>query len=261
MKRRAQVMMTLDHHYIPELHADGGSLICTRDDGTVLGALGLFMKMLGDLSADHPGMSVSVLGHSTGAIVACNLLHESRERKVRWKDIVFMAAACTIEDFDTKVRPGLETGTWRWTNGPEVYPRFYNLCLHPTAEFQEFSYPFAFFIRGSLLVWIDDFLADPGSFRDRTLGRAANAMPYMGTLPDAVLEHSYLRVFDYPRKKGDGLPRKHSDFLRSGNGFWKRDYWMPVRQDSIPRVAPLPIAQDLEKKEAKLMKEVGPSKN
>jgi hypothetical protein len=235
MKRRSQAMLTLNQSYISELHAHRDEKSCSADGNSLPGVVGMLDAALGRLSDEHDAkITVSILAHSTGTIVACNMIHESRNLHIHWRNIVFMAAACTINDFDTKVRPALENDACPpGTTGTHPI-RFFNLCLHPTAELQEFSYPFAFLARGTLLVWIDNFLAPPGSFRDRTLGRAENALPYLCTLPRDVVRRSYLKVFDYGRDPhGCPTPMKHGAFMHPEMCFWKESFWMPESRQTL----------------------------
>jgi hypothetical protein len=246
MKRRSQVMLTLNQSYISALHAHRDESSCSVYGNAILGVVGMLVEVLARVSADHPAkVTVSVLAHSTGAIVACNMIHESRGRPIHWRNIVFMAAACTINDFDTKVRPALESPSGDCPpDATERHPvRFFNLCLHPTAELQEFSYPFAFFARGTLLVWIDNFLAPPGSFRDRTLGRAENALAYLCTLPAPIVQRSYLKVFDYGRDPhGCRTPMKHGAFMHPEMCFWRESFWMPEPRTTLQQhIADAPL--------------------
>ena len=260
MKRRSQVMLILDQNYIPDVHSttDCRKALSSEPSGSdgrdVVGAVGQLLRMLQVMSIKHSQLTVSMIAHSTGAIVACNIVHESRKWKVRWKDIVFMAAACTVDDFDTKVRPMIEHPDAWWPgnnarsdarggNGAPL-PHFYNLSLHPSAELQEYRYPVALLVRGTLLVWIDDFLAPLGTFKTRTLGRAENAARYMGTLPAETLSRCYLKVFAYEKDaKGSATPMSHGGFLNPSWCYWERPFWSPDSSQAAHPAEPVPTAQ------------------
>src|SRR5699024_8620932 len=83
-----------------------------------------------------------------------------------YSNIVYMGAACSIRDFERCVIPYLTK---------HKSTRFYDLCLHPMAEDME-AHAWDLPPRGSLLVWIDNFLADPQTSKDWTLGRWENVV-------------------------------------------------------------------------------------
>jgi len=106
---------------------------------------------------------VTLVGHSMGAIILNRVV---RDATMDFDNIVFMGAACSIEDFSGSVLPYLQ----RHTN-----TQFYGLSLHPIAEAGEWYLIAGDLVpRGSLLVWIDNFLANPATEQDRTLGRWKN---------------------------------------------------------------------------------------
>src|ERR1700740_564743 len=101
---------------------------------------------------------VVLVGHSMGTIVINHLLRASTRLPV--SRIVYMAAACTIKDYEDTVFPYLRQ-----------HPRaqISQLVLHHTAELRESNLMLFrwldFAPRGSLLLWIDNFLSSPDTYR------------------------------------------------------------------------------------------------
>jgi pimeloyl-ACP methyl ester carboxylesterase len=175
-------------------------------------------------------LSVTLIGHSMGAIVMSELLRRFSDNKedLIYNDIVYMAAACTIRDFEDAVIPYLAKN--EETN-------FYNLTLHPVAEENENSY-WDTVPRGSLLVWIDDFASTPATRADLTLGRWNNAKIAWPFIPINVRKQITLKAFGIEdpstnRGKGYKLPQKHGEFNDRDNYFWRREYWqIPKNQEN-----------------------------
>jgi len=92
----------------------------------------------------------------------------ARDTKIDFANIVYLAAACSIEDFSTSVLPYLREHT---------NTRFYSLSLHPVAEAGEWYLLAGDLVpRGSLLMWLDNFLMNPVTEQERTLGRWRNLL-------------------------------------------------------------------------------------
>jgi len=106
---------------------------------------------------------ITLVGHSMGTII---LDRVARDTRIDFANVVYMGAACSIEDFSTSVLPYMREHT---------NTQFYSLSLHPVAEAGEW-YPFAADLlpRGSLLMWLDNFLMNPVTEQERTLGRWRN---------------------------------------------------------------------------------------
>lgn len=105
----------------------------------------------------------TLVGHSMGTIVLNHVLEVTTLEVER---IIYLAAACTVRDFSGSVLPYL-------AKHPATHS--YNLSLHPMAEDGEWQTAIADLSpRGSLLVWIDNFLSNPVYEQDRTFGRWTN---------------------------------------------------------------------------------------
>ncbi len=151
------------------------------------------------------------VGHSMGTIIMNETLR--RFSDLPFKHLVFMAAACSIWDFESAVFPYLSRN-----NGAHAY----QLMLHELAELEEVNYgdiP----IRGSLLVWIDEFLATPLTPLDRTAGRIDNWRPAWHHISNELRERISFKEFDFGGPDVDRHPQRHGDF--SEFPFWEEEFW------------------------------------
>lgn len=123
-----------------------------------------FFEMLRNFQTTNGTASeITVVGHSMGTIILNRVM---RDTKIDFANIVYMGAACSIEDYSASVLPYL----WEHTN-----TQFYSLSLHPVAEAGELCWMAADLLpRGSLLIWLDNFLMNPVTEQERTLGRWRN---------------------------------------------------------------------------------------
>jgi len=204
------------------------------------GSLYLFFEKLRNAVCGDPteegvcrnpdGWEITLVGHSTGAIIIHHVVREFGELPI--KNIVYMGAASSIRDYQETVFPFLSAKNKDVTNGQcrpergEQKPTcVYHLMLHEAAESGEWLWdsidPFP---RGSLLIWLDNFLSHPLSKEDRTLGRFTNFITTVHHTPP------YLRRFIHAQKFGVGetlqVPKKHGDFSHKLK-FWDPDCWGP----------------------------------
>lgn len=166
--------------------------------------------------ANLAGATVTLVGHSMGCIVMKNILQESllqpRQRRLQCDHIVFMAAACTLQDFRYAVAPYLQQ---------QPKTRFYNLTLHPYREITENmagDYSIRSLLRlpldGSLLVMVDRLFTDPLTLNERTLGRWHNfvlAAADTTFLPASIRSRVTLKAFGSGSRLTLG-PQIHGDF-------------------------------------------------
>ena len=113
-----------------------------------------FKKVSSDLSNEE----LTLIGHSMGTIIANNII--ARFQELKFKEIVYMAAACSIKDVELVVPP------YMLKNDDT---KFYSLSLTPYSDMAENSL-LDFVPRGSLLMWIDETLGANNSFQDKTAG-------------------------------------------------------------------------------------------
>ena len=192
---------------------------------TTAGGLSLLMDALSQLNETRdrdgkPPLRFTLIGHSMGAIIMNELIQRYDHLDIR--EIVFMAAACTVGDLDNSVLPYLEKNK---------NCQFYNLSLHPYGDRQE-DIKYNLLPRGSLLDWIDDFASEPTTRREHTLGKWNNIMRMAHTFnrldPD-VLSRIHLKGFAYQRDN----PREHGDFNNPELKFWKPDFWIVPEPPTI----------------------------
>jgi hypothetical protein len=181
---------------------------------------------------DTQDATLEIYAHSMGAIVINEAYAQFPDLRAR--QIVYMAAACSMREFrDT-------TGLYLEKN--RRVP-FYNLSLHPRSELDDVE-AFGVPVRGSLLVWVDEFFENPKSFGDRTLGNFENIIIAQDLLPNSPSIH--LKAFPVEEAKGvtdTGKylgPQRHGDF--DDYHFWDKDFWRTdqknMRYERISR--PLP---------------------
>lgn len=240
-------------HYDGEqaAHTSLGTNHPDANDYKQSGALSIFFKNLKTQICDHPiqentcsnskNWEITLVGHSTGAIVLHHVIREFGELPIR--NIVYMGAASTIRDYQDTLFPYLEAHNFESSplapesetislnqtdrkRAPSKNPiNVYHLMLHETAEtgewLNEIIDPTP---RGSLLVWLDSFLSHPLSKEDRTLGRFTNFITAVHHIPQD------LRPYIFATKFGVGndlaSPQKHGHF--SHIKFWKSECWKPT---------------------------------
>lgn len=170
-------------------------------------AANLFFEMF--YSTYKNDETINLIGHSMGTIVANNII--SQYQHMEFDNIVYLAAACSIKDLTQVVHPYLLKNT---------QSNFYNVTLNPYNDIAE-NFAFDFTPRGSLLMWIDQFLEDTNSFSDKTAGFWFNIIRgAQKAFPDKeVQKRVHLTQFGLR----DGSPEKHGDF--SEYHFWKKDFW------------------------------------
>ena len=134
-------------------------------------------------------------------------------------EIVYLAAACTIGDFESSVIPYMKQ---------HLGTKFFNLTLHPRADAREL-YKYDAAPRGSLLEWIDDFASNPSSFMELTLGKWNNAIRAWHIIPEEIRNRVTLKGFGIEDPKFNTIeknkPQKHGEFNDAAQHFWKPEYW------------------------------------
>src|SRR5439155_10604915 len=177
-----------------------------------------FVKML----AGETNLEVTLVGHSMGTIILNRVVRDS---EINFANIVYMGAACSVEDFSHSVLPFMEQ---------HRDTQFFTLSLHPVAEAGEW-YPWLADLppRGSLLIWIDNFLSNPVTEQERTMGRWRNLFR-----SDSTGEPIIRRL--YAEGGADLQNRLHfqafsvgfGDKLRKMKFQWNED---PLRRDALER--------------------------
>ena len=153
------------------------------------GALSEFMKELTRMIKQDSitKYEITLIGHSMGAILINEMIRLYPELPI--SNIVYMAAACSIQDFQHSVIP-------YFVDNDKA--KFYNLSLHPISERSE-NNVWDLIHRGSLLTWIGNFFASPSTHLDRTLGRWENVIQATHIIPDDIKGRVHLKAFGVGR--------------------------------------------------------------
>lgn len=89
----------------------------------------------------------------------------------------------------------------------------------------------SFINKGSLLEWIDNFLASPQTTLDRTLGKWENIIQATHIIPEETRGQVNIKAFiagpDSRKEYQEGNPQKHADFTKKEIAFWKETFWKP----------------------------------
>lgn len=179
----------------------------------------------------HKEWSITLVGHSMGAIIVNHILRDFGHC-LPIDNIVFMAAASTINDYNDSVFPYMinrqrelqeekkqcqpvKTNPQNSGQANEdkkqcqlvkvnsqnngvgdkgKMPSVYHLMLHELAETSEPNY-WNLPPTGSLLVWIDNFLSTPNTPMDRTSGRFTNLMLSLHTTPEEIRPYIIIKRF------------------------------------------------------------------
>jgi pimeloyl-ACP methyl ester carboxylesterase len=222
LRRTNTLFRTNDEFDIRKIREDGGKMeIHMRSEAS--GALSWAMRMLAAKVAGDTTIRMDLIGHSMGAIVANKVLANFPE--LRFRNIVYMAAACRVRDFNEYVVPYLKYHGGKDPSAPRSPIHFYNLTLHPLAERREANFSlcgFDFFQRGSLLEWIDNFFSGPNNTEERTLGKYENIYQSLHMIPEDIRPQVTIKTFGvgriHPR-----APQKHGSF--SNFPFWRTEFW------------------------------------
>jgi hypothetical protein len=145
-------------------------------------------------------------------------------------NVVYMAAACSLRDYEQSAFSYLLH---------DERARLFHVILDPDEELDEDN-AWDLAPRGSLLVWVDDFLAQPATLLDRTAGRYDNLMVALANTPRTIRHQIHVRVL--PRG-GAGVPAKHGQFTDPADSdgryrFWKREAWWRWWEGGEPVPAP-----------------------
>ncbi|MBK8817430.1 MAG: hypothetical protein IPN42_18990 [Methylococcaceae bacterium] len=156
---------------------------------------------------------INIIGHSMGTIISNKIIAKYPE--IKFANIVFMAAACSLNDIAEIISPYL-------IHHPDA--NFYNLSLHPKRDQFENSSYVDIVPRGSLLWWIDNTLAEINSFQDRTAGYWPNIYKVAPKIfPQKIHRQVHLTKFGMV----GNWPQSHGSF--DDFEFWKETFWTANR--------------------------------
>jgi pimeloyl-ACP methyl ester carboxylesterase len=187
------------------------------------GALHHFLVRLREHLDGGEQWDVALMGHSMGTIVMNQMLRDVPD--IRYSRLVYMASACTIRDYADTVIP--------YMRRPEnADTRMVHLMLDDRAEGSEKYWEYVDVVpRGTLLLWVDNYLTTPPTRMDRCSGRYVNLVTAPASLfePADVAARTLLWQFD----GGDpNAPQRHEDFDEVRYRFWEDGWWKrgPTRQ-------------------------------
>jgi hypothetical protein len=221
------------------------------EDYRTTGALALFLK---DLTIKICGESymqscenkdnweITLVGHSMGAIILNNIIREFEHLPIR--NIVYLAGATTMRDYQDTVFPYLKKRNSsvkpadircnpverrEKVEGRDKDVCIYHLMLHEAAESGEWiSDIIDPFPRGSLLIWLDNFLSHPLTKDDRTLGRFTNFIAAVHHTPPEL--KPYIHIVKFGAGREVRSPQRHGDFGQKLK-FWKPACWILTEND------------------------------
>jgi pimeloyl-ACP methyl ester carboxylesterase len=242
MRRRVQTMFHTPAEFDDDVEPSGGmagvlAALDRRpgDYRPATGAVSVLFDALEALADSNPALRVTLVGHSMGAIVAAEVVRA--HPRIRFDNIVFLAAASSARDFDVSVAPYLAAH-------PET--QFYSLSLHPLAELRERTVG-GVGPNGSLLEWIDAYLAAPEAESDRTMGKYTNVVRAAHMIPPEIRDQVRIKAFGYRDGSGCGEKRKkpfhHGHFNDDDVPFWNPAFWQAgVACPGVPARSAAPVA-------------------
>jgi hypothetical protein len=193
---------------------------------------GDFSRFLEHLSANvnaRGNTEVILAAHSAGAIVA-NMVVANFGDRLPITNLVYMAPACTIDEL-------MAGGKLASFLAKHHDSQLHILTLNEVAEFSQ-KFVFDLAPRGSLLVWLDEFIQPKHSeFRGHMLGRARNLRLHAHLIPCAIQPQLHITAFAED-PAGPPHPQTHSDI--GGIEYWKTVNWNPVDD----RLRPLCVSKD-----------------
>jgi hypothetical protein len=176
-----------------------------------------FLECLSTHVEKHGNTEVILAAHSAGAIVA-NIVVANFGDRLPITNLVYMAPACTIDE----LMAGGKLASFL-ANHPES--QLHILTLNEVAEFSQ-KFVFDLAPRGSLLVWLDEFIQPKHSeFRGHMLGRARNLRLHAHLIPCAIQPQVHITAFA-ENPAGPPHPQTHSDI--GGIEYWKEENWNPI---------------------------------
>jgi hypothetical protein len=191
------------------------------------GGLSRFLDRLAEEVRESDGDDVTVVAHSAGAVIA-NKLIANYATKLPIHNLLYMAPACTIDELMAGGKIA------QFLAGDKQRRKLYILTLHEQSEFEERNAA-GLAPRGSLLVWLDEFIQPKSSeFSGVMLGRARNLRLHSHLIPCAIREQVVITAHhDELGAPREVWPQRHGDF-----GFLP--YWLDsTRRPDIPGLEPV----------------------
>jgi pimeloyl-ACP methyl ester carboxylesterase len=219
MQRRIHLLFRKEEE-MDDRNGDSEIIQLARKDQSLatIEASGGFSMFLRALKQHMKGQQweLVLVGHSMGSIVINELLRAFGDEQLPITHIVYLAGAASVRDYEDSVWPFLKTH-------PQT--QFHNFTLHPIEERSEIQYGMLDLPpRGTLLEWLDHFLADPITLMDRTVGRYDNFLKAVHDTPSELRHRIHFRSFNAGRDVEKVNPQTHHD---AGERFryWESTCW------------------------------------
>jgi pimeloyl-ACP methyl ester carboxylesterase len=194
------------------------------------GVMAILLRRLAEeiaVSGGKDDWEITLVGHSMGTIIANEMLRDFSD--LPFTNILYVGAASTIRDYEDSAFPYLEKNS---------NAQVYHLTLLEAAEErerQDLPIPFTGLripyvdpaMRGSLLIWLDDFLASPMTNLDRTVGGYANLMLAVHDTPEGIRSRVHIKAFS--AGAGVPAPQIHEE-LANKLYFWHEHCWKATDQ-------------------------------
>jgi hypothetical protein len=192
---------------------------------TGAGGLAAFLRLLRDDEDLRKRLDITIVAHSAGAVVANKLVSYFGTLPIH--NLVYMAPACTIDEL---MAGGKLT---QFLRDDPKHRRLYILTLHEKAELENQTF-FGLAPRGTLLVWLDEFIQPKSSeFTGMMLGRARNLRLHVHLMPCDVQKQVFITAFD-DDASSTTQPQTHGGF--GDLPYWRRAQWYP---EDIATVKPI----------------------
>lgn len=208
----------MDHRTLAVFQTDREFESAGFPDPARQGGLAIFLRELADMINKNGGAakwSVTLVGHSMGALIVNRMLDSYEELPI--DRIVYLASASSIDDYNQSAVAYL-------LGHPQT--RMYHLMLERHAEVWErfdgvtrLHLLFDAVPRGSLLVWIDNFLSKPTTILQRRVGRFSNFVRAVHDTPAGVARRTSVYVFDFGASVRKTQPQTHSEV--GSIAFWR----------------------------------------
>ncbi len=184
------------------------------------GVLAVLLDRIGEWQKRDTQLKLTVAGHSMGTMVlnsGFRAITKGQVTPVKIDRIIYMAAACSIRDFQ-------DTAGRYLKEHPNT--DCYNLCLNPFREIGEHQPLQAapLFLSGSLLIWIDEFFEKPHDFLDRTFGTFENAIIANQHLP----QNARFTLKAFGEKGADRSHPAHDLGPQVHGAFGDYRFWEPT---------------------------------
>ena len=200
MQHRTTALFQSDHEF-------NEALPVVRDAN---GGLSIFLRELeGRIRKDGNPWSITLVGHSMGAIVVNQIV--ARHPNLPIDRIVYLSAACSMEDYRSTIVPYLE-------RHPHV--TMHHLILERHAEAREWN-AYDVVPRGTLLIWTDNLLSKPASVLERRTGRYTNLMRDIHSTPPSIVDRVTVLTFDGGPQLVKTQPQSHTG--ASLVEFWREE--------------------------------------